>query len=65
MNTVGKFFEKALLNGFNSIKIKSADKDSVICEFSNMKDMERYGIKDKEIKDFGTDWENKTYILWI
>lgn len=65
MNTVKKFVETVLLNGFNSIRIKSADKNSVICEFNNIIDMERYGVKDKEIIDFGTDWENKIYILWI
>lgn len=65
MNTVGEFFEKVFLNEFHNIRIKSADKDSVICEFANMLDMERYGVENMEIKDFATDWENRIYILWV
>lgn len=65
MNTVEKFFEKVLLNEFHNIRIKSAEKDSIICEFNTLQEMERSGIKDKEIVDFATDWDNKIYILWI
>lgn len=65
MNTIGEFFEHVFLNEYHNIRVKSSETDAIICEFDNSYDMERYGVENKTIKSFATDWNNRIYILWI
>lgn len=65
MNTVGEFFDKVFLNEYHNIRVKSSDTDTILYEFDNISDMERYGVANETIKDFATDWNNRIYILWI
>lgn len=65
MNTVKEFFEKVFLNEYHNIRVKSSDTDKVICEANSLEDIIFFGVEDKTINDFATDWEKRTYILWV
>lgn len=65
MNTVRGFWDKVFLNEFHHIRIKDSKTDKILCEFKDSKGFEKSGVKDKEILEFATDWENRIYILWV
>lgn len=63
--TVVAFFDMVFLNEYHNIRVKSRETDKIIVEFNKIKGKKVENILEKEIKEFATDWENHTYILWV
>ena len=65
MVKVVDFWDVVMLNGYHNVRIKSHSTDEVLAFFDSSEGLEKSGYSDYKIKHFATDWNSKTYILFV
>lgn len=65
--TVSEFYDIVALNEHHHIIVKDTKGDCIIADFNDPLDYARIELKigEKRIYHMATDWEKRTYILWV